>query len=515
MRAPIGIHIRRRRLDLGQSQAHMARQVGISPSYLNLIENNKRDVGGALLLRIAAHLDLDINELTGQREQKSLQMIQELLGDPLLQGLDFRQTDLRELVARFPEIGQALVRLYRGYNDSATEIEAYANRFNLDPVLAQMLHEVLNRIAGMRSSAEIISDVEDLAESDRQRFTEAINHEARAVTRTMNSLVGYFDRAAVRRHAISAMREVEEAIFAANNHFPELELVADELRASLDEDFSEEALQRFLLREYGITCRRRPDTATTDAGPEGLDPDGKTLWLPGSARRATRQFRLCHQIVQLRAAPLVAEVCEGLDTSSDQARRLAERALTSYVAGAMVMPYQPFLELARRHDYDIDLLGHLHDASFEQVAHRLVSLRRPGAEGVSFGFLRADPAGRLTKRFPLPGLALPSGGHGCPLWPLYGAHRAPGVLRQIAEFPNGARFLLISKAVQKRVPNWQDQPLVYSVMLACDIHHAERIVYSRGLDLSGAVSVPVGPSCLLCVRQSCSHRQEESPLASF
>ena len=95
MRAPIGIYIRRRRLDLGQSQVHMARQVGISASYLNLIENNKRDVGGALLLRIAAHLDLDINELTGQREQKSLQMIEELLGDPLLQGLDFRQTDLR------------------------------------------------------------------------------------------------------------------------------------------------------------------------------------------------------------------------------------------------------------------------------------------------------------------------------------------------------------------------------------------------------------------------------------
>ncbi|WP_323010249.1 helix-turn-helix domain-containing protein [Paracoccus sp. (in: a-proteobacteria)] len=517
MRAPIGIHIRRKRLELGLSQVSVARHVGISASYLNLIESNKRDVGGTLLLRIAEHLGLDIHKLTGERELKSLQMIDEMLRDPLLQGLDFRQTDTRDLVARFPEVAQAMVRIYRAHSASGAEIEVYANRFNQDPVLAQMLHEVLNRIAGMRSGAEIISDVKDLAEADRRRFTQAINHEARAVTETMNSLVGYFDRGAVRRRAIAPLREVEDAFISANNHFPELEDIAEAQRAAIGEDFSEAALERHLEREHGITCRRWPEGApwgdfpATEQG--RLDRDTQTLWLRGSSRRATRQFRICRQIAELQAHAPLTRLCDGLDLTSEAARQIAMRALASYVAGAMVMPYEGFRKLAAQHHYDVDLLGHLHDASFEQVAHRLVSLRRPGAEGVPFGFLRIAPAGRLTKRFPLPGLAWPSGGHGCPLWPVYSAPGAPGVLRQIAEFPNGKRFLLIAKSVQKRVSNWQDQSLSYSIMLACDIHHADRTVYARGLDLSDlSSSVPVGPSCLLCARKSCSHRQEDTPL---
>src|SRR5690606_18503332 len=113
----------------------------------------------------------------------------------------------------------------------------------------------------------------------------------------------------------------------------------------------------------------------------------------------------------------------------------AQRALASYVAGAMMMPYSRFLAAAEQLQYDVDRLAARYFASFEQAAHRLVTLRRPGEEGVPFGFLRADPAGRLTKRFPLPGLNLPSAGHGCMLWPLYAAFAQPGIVRQISVFP--------------------------------------------------------------------------------
>src|SRR5690606_2968148 len=104
------------------------------------------------------------------------------------------------------------------------------------------------------------------------------------------------------------------------------------------------------------------------------------------------------------------------------------RAMASYLAGAMVMPYARILEDAERQHYDIDILGHQYTASFEQVAHRFVTLRRRGEEGVPFGFLRADPAGRLTKHFPLPGLLLPGSGHGCPLWPIYEAIRTDRIV---------------------------------------------------------------------------------------
>src|SRR5690606_11942472 len=84
MRAPIGIRISTRRKALGISQAELARRAGISPSYLNLIERNRREVGGTLLQRLAAQLDVDIGELTGEAEHKLVADLEEALADPIL-----------------------------------------------------------------------------------------------------------------------------------------------------------------------------------------------------------------------------------------------------------------------------------------------------------------------------------------------------------------------------------------------------------------------------------------------
>src|SRR6185437_4862892 len=149
MRAPIGIRIRRKRLQLGLSQATLARAAAISPSYLNLIENNKRVIGGKLLMRIAERLSLDMDELSGLSEQRMMQGLEELLADPVMRDIEIERSEVRELVARFPEAGIALTRLYRAYSETSAGMEAYANRLRSDPLLSQMLHQVLNRIAAM------------------------------------------------------------------------------------------------------------------------------------------------------------------------------------------------------------------------------------------------------------------------------------------------------------------------------------------------------------------------------
>ncbi len=102
MRAPIGTKIRNRRKVLGLSQAHLAREVDISPSYLNLIEGSKRDVGGALLIRIATRLGVDIDAFTGQKEQRLLHDLGELLADPIVAGLDIRRPSRANWSRNFP-----------------------------------------------------------------------------------------------------------------------------------------------------------------------------------------------------------------------------------------------------------------------------------------------------------------------------------------------------------------------------------------------------------------------------
>jgi XRE family transcriptional regulator, fatty acid utilization regulator len=156
MRAPIGLRISTQRRATGQSQAALARLVGISPSYLNLIERNKREVGGALLKRIAASLAIDLDALTGETEQRLVHNLEEAFSDPALAGSGLGAGAARDLVASNPAAAAAIVALHRSAQAAMATADAYANRLRADPLFSQLLHQVLSGITAVRSSAEIL-----------------------------------------------------------------------------------------------------------------------------------------------------------------------------------------------------------------------------------------------------------------------------------------------------------------------------------------------------------------------
>lgn len=509
MRAPTGIQIRRKRLAGGLSQAALARAVGISATYLNLIENNKRAIGGRLLLRIGERLGLDLDQLSGVSETRSLQAIEELLADPAMRGIDMDQAAIRDLVARFPEAGLALTRLFRLYQDASTNIESYLHRLRSDPLLSQMLHQVLNQISAIRSVAEILGNEPDLAEADEKRFVATIGRESEDLTSAVRSLVDYFDRTASAEKPISPLADLDEAIIAHRNHFPELEDAADQLLAGFPQGLlSSDALEQALKLRFAVTCEV-VESGSPMAHRYRFDSEAGLLQFRGSVAPATRLFQMARVYARKAAHDAIDQTVERLGLHSPEARSIAARALASYVAGAMMMPYDRYLQDAVLLRYDIDVLARRYGASFEQAAHRLVTLRRKGAEGIPLGFLRADRAGRLTKRYPLPGLSLPVSGYGCLLWPIFATRGDGAYARQVAEFPGGERFLLLARSVPKQSQSFREETPTYAIMLACDIVHADRIVYADGIDLAHR-GTPVGPSCLLCPRLDCSHRQEPS-----
>lgn len=511
MRAPIGLRISTRRKALRVSQAALARIVGISPSYLNLIEANKRQIGGTLLLRIAAELRMDIAELTGEAEHSLIHELVETFADPVLAASGMSVEQARTLVATDPQLAQAIGRLHRAYETAMANAEAYADRLRADPLLSQLLHQVLSGITAIRSAAEILESVDDLSPEERKRFTGSISRETLGLSSVARNLIGQFDNTSSGSRFASARREVDDMIFAAQNHFPGLEGAAARRRGELDAEgpFGEETMTRMLERDHGIRVRRAVAGPTGKAF--GYDAGERSLWFRNTVPQSTRRFQMARLIAELTCA---AEIEAALDTrmlSSPIAIRGARRYLGAYIAGAILFPYDGFLGDARALRYDVDALSERYNASFEQIAHRLVTLRRPGATGISFGFLRADPAGRLSKHFPLPGLLLPNSGHACPLWAIYTAFRSPGqVVRQVARFSDGSRFLFVAKAVGRRSSGFSDPAPPHSILLAADVLRADETVYGDGLDLTDSrTDVPVGPTCRLCTRPDCASRQEE------
>lgn len=517
MHAPIGTKLRRQRKARGIAQAELARAVGISPSYLNLIEADKRPVGGALLARIARQLGIELDELTGEKEQRLLDELDTLLSDPVLDGLGVEPGHLRELVARLPALAQALHKLHRAYADANASVETFANRLKSDPLLSGLLHQILSHVTAMRSSGEILRSVPDLSRLQRNQFLDTVDREARTLSDLARALIAHFEQSMQTRPPLSPVREVDDLIIGENNHFPRLEALAQALRAEIEQlaPLNEATLTQLLAQRFSVrvhidaTGRPQRHSFSPDFG---FDAAERTLWFRSSATVATRQFQLTRLLAELVHGDVIEEHVRDERLSTASAQRIAYRALASYVAGAAILPYERFLDDARSHRYDIDRLCLAYAASFEQVAHRLVTLRRPGASGIPFGFLRADPAGRLTKHFPLPGLQLSGSAHACPLWAIYTAARGGGqILRQVVQFPDGARYLFLARATPKGLSSYHAQPFHSTVMLACDLRHAGHTVYGQGLDLDeAALAVPVGPTCRLCTRRECEYRQEEA-----
>ena len=73
-----GARIRERRRLAGLKQADLAKIVGISPSYLNLIEHDRRRIGGKLLNDLARALGMDLLALSTGAEISVIAALQSI-----------------------------------------------------------------------------------------------------------------------------------------------------------------------------------------------------------------------------------------------------------------------------------------------------------------------------------------------------------------------------------------------------------------------------------------------------
>jgi predicted transcriptional regulator len=174
----------------------------------------------------------------------------------------------------------------------------------------------------------------------------------------------------------------------------------------------------------------------------------------------------------------------------------------------VLMPYVAFLDGARTHRYDIELLQNRFGVGFEQVCHRLTTLRRPGASGVPFHMLRVDLAGNISKRISASGIRFARFSGACPRWNVFTAFMSPGVIRvQLSVMPDGGVYFCLARTVPKGRGGYLAPHTLHAIGLGCQLEHAPSLVYSDGVDLErldGAV--PVGVTCRLCERSDCEQR---------
>jgi len=297
--------------------------------------------------------------------------------------------------------------------------------------------------------------------------------------------------------------EVRDWFHDAGNYVDLIDTAAEAIGDTLAP--GPEALAERLRTRHRIGLR----SPGGEAGPlRAFDPAHRILTLDPAQAPESRSFQLAHQLARIELAEEIGQVLARATMPSVEATRLLSIGLANYAAGAILMPYETFRAEARRLRHDIDRLRRRFAVSFEQACHRLSTLQRPEARGLPFFFCRVDMAGNITKRHSATRLQFARFGGACPLWIMHEAVAIPDrILTQLAEMPEGTRYVAIAKGLVKDSGSYARSPRRYAVALGCEIGEAKDFVYADHLDLTRAdAATPIGVSCRICPREDCDQR---------
>lgn len=302
----------------------------------------------------------------------------------------------------------------------------------------------------------------------------------------------------------SPWEEVRDFFHYCGNYIDAVDRAAERFAGDGDPAAKAESILRDL--------RIRMTTTDTEAL-RVYDAGARTLTLSARAAPATRRFQLLHQVALLTQGSLLEATLDLARFQTEEARAIAKIGMANYFAGAALLPYRPFLAAAQEARHDLERLSDRFGASIEQVAHRLSTLQRPGMKGIPFFFVRVDQAGTITKRHSAAPLQFARFGGACPLWNVHRAFETPGrFLRQLAETPDGVRYLLLARDVSKPGGAWGAPTRRFAIALGCETRHAGDLVYADDLDLTNPRAFePIGISCRICERRDC-HQRSVPPL---
>ena len=441
-----GARLRRLREEHGLTQVALARALGLSTSYVNQLENDQRPITVSVLLTVAERFDLPTQYFAPDSDARLVSDLREVLAEG-----NATAAQIEELVARMPDVGQTLVNLHRRLHDATADLEALHSRANLD-----------------------ISEISAVAQQPMP------------------------------------FEEVRDFFYDRKNYIRELDIAAEELfnRNHLRVGGLDGQLAQLLGDKLGVTVVI-DDGQTLNANSKRLfQPDSRTLYLARWLYPGQRAFQIATQIALLTQVELIDGIIAGDDQLSDDARGVARIGLANYFAGALLLPYQRFLAAAESVRYDIDQLARRFEVGFETICHRLSTLQRPGARGVPFIFVRTDSAGNISKRQSATAFHFSRVGGNCPLWVVHHAFSRPGqFLTQIAQMPDERTYFWVARTTTTEPSRYLGPDKSFAIGLGCDVDHAEKLIYSVGIDLTDSeATVPIGAGCKICDRRACPQR---------
>ncbi|MBD9526748.1 short-chain fatty acyl-CoA regulator family protein [Paracoccus sp. PAR01] len=443
----IGQRLRMLRQSLGLTQAQMATELGVSASYITLMEADQRPASARFLMKLAQVYDLNISELAPATDAQLAADFSTALKDPVLGVANLPRAELEAVLQASPRIAAAFVRLHDSHREA-----------------------ILRPMA------------DDNPMTDRDKV-EAFAESSRPVD-------------VVRNWFYAQKNYVDPVDRAAEALAEELALHRNEPHLALTNR----------LAGHGIHVRILPSHVMGDQL-RRFDFHRGELMISELLGQSSRRFQIGVLLARLEQEELIAGLVAQAGLSDAAAVSLLRVSLANYFSAALMMPYGRFLAACESARYDVELLSHRFGSSFEQAAHRMTTLQRPDARGIPFFFVRVDQAGNISKRFSAGRFPFSRFGGTCPLWNIHSAFETPErVQTQVIRMPEGASYFSIARTVTRAGGMHGAPAQRLAIGLGCDVSYAPRLVYADGIDLERTRPVDIGLNCYLCERPDCSAR---------
>lgn len=444
MKTFIGPRLRRLRRDAKQTQADMAKALGISNSYVNMLEKNERSVSVPVLLRLFEAYGVDWRDISDEDDAATMNSLRATFQDPLFEEIGPDLAQLRALLSHAPDVAHSFLKLHHAYRAATDQLLVLSN--------ASETHLDI-----LRASPEAV--VHDFFRDNR-------------------------------------------------NHFPELEEAASQFwnGGRCDSDDIYAALKARLRDRQGLNTRLVPVAEMPETLRE-YDQAKREVRLSEGLDHPNRAFQLAHVIALIEQRDVIDAILTRLNSDEPAGLNRCRVELANYFAASVLMPYDAFLKEALACKYDFSHLSLRFGVSFEQACHRATTLQRTGAQGVPFFFLRIDKAGNVTKRFNSTGFHLAEFGGACPRLDVHTCFRSPGsILPQLVEMPDGSRFFVFARTVNRPRFTRHSKDKRLAIAMGCAIEHLAAIGYAEGIPLANQRATEVGINCRICPRGNCDQR---------
>ena len=442
----VGPQLRQLRRERHQTQAEMAKVLGISAGYVNLLENNERSLSLRLLMALTDNYGVDWRDIVADKTSNLLAELRSVIKDPMFSATP-DLTELRGAIDHAPRLVEQFLHLYDVHRNTLERLMRQGASITTDGLLATSAEAVVHDF--FRNNSNYFHDLEVAAEAMRaMEANEPDDIYATLKARLLNT------------HGIRINRRtIEEMTQALRVYDKENRVIY--LSEALD--YSNVLFQlahvlclielRDLLNKLTAASKINAGTSLTRCHVE-------------LANYFAAAFLMPYEPFLREAEAMTYDVDRLAARFGVSFEQTCHRLTTLQRPGAQGVPFF-FLR--------VDKAGNV-TKQFNPTSFHLAE------------YGGACPVWKVHMAFRLAGVIIP----------------------QFVELPDGDRFFTINRTVDRPTVNFETQDHRLAVSLGCELKYAKKLGYAAAYNLDDdRIFSRIGINCHVCPRQACSQRAHQ------